>query len=571
MLEDSELKLLYNVYRTDRDCERLGVTRGGGTLIAVRRELRADTRGARPVVALPDADETTVRKQDGRYQVRLPMKPNFENNLGLSKQKAIAQFRNLEQKFEKQPKLASDYKTFMNEYAELQHMMPADGNKTLECYLGHHGIERVESSTTRYRVVFNASAKTSTGYSLNDLMYKGPNLQQDLQFLLLRWRQYRYAFTADIEKMYRQILIHEDDACLQRIIWRESTKQPLQTFELKTITYGMKAGPFLAMMTLKKLAEDERDNFPEASRILEQSFYMDELVHGVHSIEQGKNVIKDLDQLLKTGGFNLRKWSANSTELLTDMTSQQNIVIFNFKSDVVPKTLEICWNPTKDTFTFRYETTQHNKITKRILLSEISKVFDPLGWVAPVVTKMKLLFQSVWKSKMEWNSEVPEDIYKKWNKVQTDLNKLNEYEIPRWLNSREHDVIEPHGFCDASLAAYAGVIYARVKNQEKVVLVAAKTKLVPLKSKITLPKLELSSAQLLAKLMTKVKRAFENREINTHGWTDSKLALGWLQGEPNRWKPFVANRVKQITEIMPTKQWHYINTKENPADAAKQS
>ncbi|XP_063383320.1 uncharacterized protein LOC134669601 [Cydia fagiglandana] len=523
---------------------------------------------AEDVTCIQYFQETTVRKQDGRYQVRLPMKPNFENNLGASKQKAIAQFRNLEQKFEKQPKLASDYKTFMNEYAELQHMMPADGNKSLECYLGHHGIERVESSTTRYRVVFNASAKTSTGYSLNDLMYKGPNLQQDLQFLLLRWRQYRYAFTADIEKMYRQILIHEDDACLQRIIWRESTKQPLQTFELKTITYGMKAGPFLAMMTLKKLAEDERDNFPEASRILEQSFYMDDLVHGVHSIEQGKKIIKNLDQLLKTGGFNLRKWSANSTELLTDMTGQQNSVIFNFKSDVVPKTLGICWNPTKDTFTFRYETTQHNKITKRILLSEISKVFDPLGWVAPVVTKMKLLFQSVWKSKMEWNTEVPEDIYKEWNKVQTDLNKLNEYEIPRWLNSREHDVIELHGFCDASIAAYAGVIYARVKNQEKVVLVAAKTKLVPLKSKITLPKLELSSAHLLAKLMSKVKRAFENREINTYGWTDSKVALGWLQGEPNRWKPFVANRVKQITEVMPSKQWHYVNTKENPADAA---
>lgn len=116
--------------------------------------------------------DTTIRKPDGRYEVRLPMKPNFEKHLGMSKQKALAQFRNLERKFEQQGNLATAYKSFMREYLDLKHMHVANSNTTLECYLPHHGVERAESSTTKYRVVFNASSKTTTGYSLNDLMYK---------------------------------------------------------------------------------------------------------------------------------------------------------------------------------------------------------------------------------------------------------------------------------------------------------------------------------------------------------------------------------------------------------------
>lgn len=140
-------------------------------------------------------EETTKRNEDGRYEVRLPMKQDFEKELGKSKPRALAQFFNLEKKLNKHENLAEMYKQFMNEYLQLNHMRATDSNSNmkLECYLPHHGVSHDESSTTKYRVVFNASDRTSTGRSLNDLMYKGPNLQQDLQGLLLKWRQYRYA------------------------------------------------------------------------------------------------------------------------------------------------------------------------------------------------------------------------------------------------------------------------------------------------------------------------------------------------------------------------------------------
>ncbi|KAL0803354.1 hypothetical protein ABMA28_017417 [Loxostege sticticalis] len=523
------------------------------------------------IMCMKHYQENTERNIDGRYVVRLPMRPNFQTELGTSKTKAIAQFRNTERKFERQEKLAQAYKTFMKEYSDLNHMTPARNDSSLDYYLPHHGVERVESTTTKYRVVFNASAKTSTGRSLNDLMYTGPNLQHDLQSLLLKWRQYTYAFTADIEKMYRQILVNELDQHLQKIIWRESPEQPLESYQLTTVTYGTKAAPFLAMMTLRKLAADEQAKYPNAAKIVEQSFYMDDLVHGAYSIEQAKKQIEELNNLLKSGGFNLRKWSANNETVLENITKKENSdeTVFNFKTENESKTLGLCWNSTNDTFTFKCNIKKLTcKPTKRNLLSEISKLFDPLGWIVPISTKLKIIFQNVWKENTHWDEQVSDDIYELWSKVQADINRINECRVPRWISSDEYDIIELHGFCDASIEAYACVVYARIKNKSTVVLIAGKSKLVPHKKTLTLPRLELSGAYLLTKLINKVKKSLNQHTIETFGWTDSKIVLGWLQGQPSRWKPFVANRVKQIQDVMPKEQWRYVKSAENPADAA---
>lgn len=513
---------------------------------------------------------TTQRLNGGRYEVRLPWKDEMEKKIGASKPMAIAQFKSLERKLEKHEQLAKAYKDFMSEYIELGHMKLSTSNVTPECYLPHHGVQRAESTTTKYRVVFNASAKTSTGCSLNDLMYRGPNLQQNLQTLLIQWRQYKYAYTADIEKMYRQILVAQCDQPLQKIVWRESPKQPLKSYQLTTVTYGTKAAPFLAMMTLRRLAADERNSFPEASKVVEEAFYMDDLVHGSHTTAQGKKIISDLEQLLKRGGFNLRKWTANNSTLLEEVPSQLvDERVFNFKTEQTSKTLGLCWNSKQDKFTFQCSISNVNKKhTKRSLLAEISKLFDPLGWLAPVSTKFKLLFQKLWETKLEWDEEVSDNINNEWCKIQADIKAINACEIPRWLRCDENSIIELYGFSDASLNAYACVIYARVHLSTKVTLVAAKSKIVPHRKITTLPRLELNGAYLLAKLMHKVKEALNQHLIRTYGWTDSMVVLGWLQGEPSRWKTYVENRVRKIHEVMPSSCWDYVNTTENPADAA---
>lgn len=513
----------------------------------------------------------TKRQENGRYVVRLPLHSDIDAKLGESKPKATAQFLQLEKRFRTSEHVAKHYKLFMSEYEELNHMqLCKNNNMKPSFYLPHHCVQRAESKTTPLRVIFNASAKTTTGLSLNDLMYRGPNLQTDLLSLILKWRQYKIAITADIEKHFRQILCHEKDQTYQKILWRSSPDQLLREYTLTTVAYGTKAAPFLAMMTLKQLANDERHNFPEAAAILETSFYMDDLLCSTDSIQSAIKLKKDLTKLLKSGGFNLRKWSSNEAQLLHDEGSTSNIPeAYCFRNQETTKTLGLRWNPNEDNFTFQLtiNTTSTNTVTKRTLLSEISKIFDPLGWLSPVTTKLKLIFQAVWKEEQRWDDNVPEHVNKEWEKVKTQLTEINNLKIPRWLEIKQIEDIELHGFCDASISAYSCIIYNKTK-QGSVIIVAAKSRLVPAKKTITLPRLELCAALLLSTLMKSIIDCLSSHNLTLVCWSDSTAVLGWLQGDQNRWNVFVCNRVQKIKEIIPPYCWHYVKSADNPADCA---
>lgn len=519
---------------------------------------------------------TTKRLDSGHYEVRIPLKQQASEKLGSSKEMSLAQFRNLERKFSKQEQLAQQYKQFISEYEQLGHMkLATSSSKLLECFLPHHSVQRADSCTTKLRVVFNASAKTSSGHSLNDLMHKGPNLQKDLQGLLLKWRVYRYAFTADIEKMFRQIYVSPADQKLQQIMWRSHPGQPIRAYQLTTVTYGTKAAPFLAMMTLRQLATDEQHNFPQAAKSLREDFYTDDLVSGTHTIEEGICNIAELNMCLSSGGFVLRKWSANEKRLLEKINSSQQTLpttSFIFKTENTGKTLGLRWDPTTDEFSFQYTLSAETaKLTKRVLLSEISKLFDPLGWLAPLTTKMKLLFQKIWlDTKIQWGDEIPDDIKSEWVKLTEDLAYINRIRIPRWLQSKLDTVIQIHGFCDASTKAYACVVYARIVSAKEVsvVLIAAKTRLIPKSKTVSLPRLELCAAELLSRLISKITSCIHNIQYEVYAWSDSKVTLSWIQGSPERWKPFVSNRVRKICSIISPDDWRHVSTKENPADSA---
>uniref|UniRef100_A0A8D8M962 Peptidase aspartic putative domain-containing protein n=1 Tax=Cacopsylla melanoneura TaxID=428564 RepID=A0A8D8M962_9HEMI len=224
--------------------------------------------------------ETVVRDQDGRYNVSTPIK-NFKlQELGDSKYRAEKVLFKIENQLKKNPLIQEQYKQFMDEYLSLGHMeRVALENLTGKlCFLPHHSVLREGSLTTKLRVVFNASAKTSTGISLNDCQYTGPRVQGELFALLLRARMHKILLCSDVEKMYRQIWIEPSQQNLQLILWRNDVTQPVQVYRLKTITYGTASAPFLATQTLMQLANDEKDSFPLAAKITKQDFYMDDLI-----------------------------------------------------------------------------------------------------------------------------------------------------------------------------------------------------------------------------------------------------------------------------------------------------
>ncbi|XP_046671229.1 uncharacterized protein LOC124361230 [Homalodisca vitripennis] len=262
--------------------------------------------------------ETTYRDSTGKYVVNLPCSDDI-NSLGESKKTAESRFSQLERKLERDPNLHAAYSQFMNEYEALGHMEAVEPNvKPVGpvYYIPHLPVVREDSSTTKLRVVFDASAKTSSGRSLNDCLLVGPTIQQDVFSILARFRYHTFVLSADIEKMYRQVYINEKQLDLQRILWRQGRDQPLKVYRLKTVTYGTAAAPFLAIRTLHQLATDERSTYPIASSIALSDFYVDDLMTGAKTLEDAKVIQTQMSQMLNSGGFNLRKWNSNSKELL---------------------------------------------------------------------------------------------------------------------------------------------------------------------------------------------------------------------------------------------------------------
>lgn len=165
---------------------------------------------------------THSKSSDGRYVVRLPLHSS-SSLLGESRTSAMNRFLQIERSFTKKPTQKASYIEFMNEYISLGHMKVVESISNSKCYvIPHHAVFKESSSTTKTRVVFDASNKTSSGHSLNDMLLNGPKIQDDLSTILLRWRKYPVAVTSDVEKMYRQILVHPNDQHMQHIFWRNA-------------------------------------------------------------------------------------------------------------------------------------------------------------------------------------------------------------------------------------------------------------------------------------------------------------------------------------------------------------
>ncbi|UYV75132.1 hypothetical protein LAZ67_12002594 [Cordylochernes scorpioides] len=174
--------------------------------------------------------------------------------------------------------------------------------------------------------------------------------------------------------------------------------------------------------------------------------------------------------------------------------------------------------------------------------------------------------------KTSWDEPIESDIKSNWNKFQTQLSCLKEIKIPRYLNSSSSEIeeLQLHGFCDASLNAYSAVFYlkTRFKIQKiKINLITSKTKVAPLKT-ITIPRLELSAALLLAQLNQVILESFPFQPDKTFLWTDSQICIDWIRSDASRWKAFVSNRVSSIQNLTQITDWFHVSSQDNPADCA---
>ncbi|XP_075158166.1 uncharacterized protein LOC142231444 [Haematobia irritans] len=522
---------------------------------------------------------TTTRDDDGRYVVRLPFRKEFPESisLGSSRFTALGQYTRMERTLLKDPDMQDQYNSVLQEYITLNHMEETSSQeicaqgKFYSFYLPHHAVFRPEHKSTKVRIVFNASRKSKSGFSLNDVLYTGPTLQNDLIFTILNWRKYKYVCSGDIQKMYRQIKIHPDDRAYQRILFQSDPKGPVQDYQLNRVTFGINCAPFLAIRTMLQLASDSETQFPEVAKILRRETYVDDILFGGFSIEETIASRKSLVSVLNSAGFPLKKITANDPELLKDLLPEDlyDLNLLRFAESSSTKTLGIKWNALSDKFSYSTISAQsHTSTTKRQVLSQVAQLFDPVGWVTPVIIRAKMLMQQLWMEKSGWDDEISPDSHRNWNYLLEDLSQINVIEIPRWIQYMPTDKIQIHGFCDASKGAYCACVYLRLQTSTSTVfsnLFMAKSKVAPLKP-VSLPKLELNGALLLSHLVKYVSQIFDDQVASVTLWSDASIVLGWLSKPPYSWETYVANRTSQIHELVPNAKWRYVATHHNPAD-----
>ncbi|XP_015118495.1 uncharacterized protein LOC107042118 [Diachasma alloeum] len=452
---------------------------------------------------------THSRDSTGRYIVRLPLKTSTAA-LGESKFKASRQLRSTVSKLTNNQAYAQLYKEFINEYETLGHMQraPETAEPVPVYYLTHHGVLRADAITTRLIVVFNGSSPTSSGTSLNDILHPGGKLQTNAMDVLTWMRKHRLVFGTDIVKMFRQIRVHQDDWDLQRILWVDDNKQQI-FYQLTTVTYGLNCSPWLSLKVLQQLAENEGPRFPAPVETITRGRYIDDIYGGADSPAELKEILWQLQGLCQAGGFPLQKWSSNCPQLLHELGLSTEEEVIQFEESVT-KVLGLCWHQSSDIFQYKSRDFKTETITKRIVSSEIAQIFDPLGFIAPVVVQGKILLQDLWKLK-----------------------------------------------CNASTVAMSAVVYIRTQNLNEsasTVLVCAKTKVAPIK-RMTIPRLELTAALLLTQLVTSTQQMLQLHQ-DPEDWPRSTIDAPPMdfpevakEAKPAKSHP-VVQRINEIAELL---------------------
>ncbi|XP_055633490.1 uncharacterized protein LOC129773857 [Toxorhynchites rutilus septentrionalis] len=513
----------------------------------------------------------TTRDSSGRYVVKLPFRKD-PSNIGDTRYSALRQYHALKRRLNNNPEHQQLYEAYVGELIAARHIepMPAGPSHKPTIFLPHHAVLKEESSTTKLRVVFNGSLKSSNGFTLNDLLMTGPVVQESLYNILLNFRLHRIALIGDIEKMYLQVRVTEEDSQLIRMLWQEPGR-PMTEFGMRTVIFGLSCAPFLATRALKQLAVDYGDSFPLAKKGI-SDFYVDDLLSGASSVREAIETRRQMTHLLRRGGFTMRKWATNDPTVLKDIpvAERASLSTHHFAPEASLKTLGVRWHVSEDLFSFSVNcNATQTHYMKREVLSTIAKIFDPLGLIGPIVIVAKTFMQELWKLDIDWSDPLPELYNVRWRSYLAHLQETWHIKIPRRCLSIDFlRRVYLHGYCDASETAYGAVLYLRAVDEVGNVssrLLCSKSKVTPI-NRPTIPRLELCAATLLARLIKTVKSTLRMTIHQTTAWSDSMTTLAWIAGDPARWKTFVANRVAEINSTLSAVNWRHIPTDENPAD-----
>ncbi|XP_062713763.1 uncharacterized protein LOC115256765 [Aedes albopictus] len=532
-------------------------------------------------------EQTTIRTSSGRFQTGLLWKFDcieFPESRLMAEKRLTC----LERSLCKKPELYANVRQQILDYQSKGYVHKltdeeASRSDPRRVWYLPLGVVQNPNKPGKVRVVWDAAAKTG-GVSLNSMLLKGPDLLISLPSVLFRFRQREVAITGDIKEMFHQILIRPEDRQAQRFLWRDSSREPMQEYVMDVATFGSTCSPCSAQYVKNRNAEEWKQVYPDAAAAIVENTYVDDYANSSDSVEEAARIALEVKEVHASAGFEIRNWLSSSKQALRRVGEEASQVSKSFiaeKSTGSERVLGMTWLPEPDEFTFTlklrdevFQLLAEEFIpTKRQVLRVVMSIFDPLGLVAAFVVHGKCLIQDIWRAKVNWDEQIPEELVSKWRRWVDVLQNLNQVKIPRCYfpgyDPRSLECLDLHVFVDASEEAYACTAYFRIvdRGQIRCALVSAKTKVAPL-NPMSVPRLELQAAVIGVRLMKAVQDNHSLPISRRVIWGDSKTVQSWLRSDQRKYRQFVAFRVSEILSETSLEEWRWVPTRSNVADEA---
>ena len=505
-----------------------------------------------------------------------PSRPLLPNN----REQALNRFNSLCRTLGRKPEMKEHFVTFMQRIFDQDHaeLAPPLTNREECWYLPTFGVYHPHKPG-QIRVVFDSSAK-HLGVSLNDVLLTGPDLNNSLLGVLMRFRCEQVAFTADIEQMFHSFIVREDHRNFLRFLWfrNNDPTDVVVEYRMRVHVFGNSPSPAVATYGLRRAALHGEEEFGHAAKeFVHREFYVDDALKSLPSVSQAVDLLTAARGMLAMSNLRLHKIASNCPAVMQAFPSSEyakDLKDLDLETDSPPmqRSLGLNWDLSRDTFTFRVANT-NRPFTRRGVLACVNSLFDPLGLVAPISIQGKLLLRELTHNTVDWDEPLPAEKETEWIAWRDSLQALESFETPRCYTSTSvsnAQRVELHIFSDASVKAIAAVAYLKVldnSGEVHVGFVIGKAKLAPM-SVHTVPRLELGAAVLAVEIAELASRELDLKFDDVRFYTDSKVVLGYIYNATRRFYVYVSNRVEHIRKFSSPNQWHYVPTGQNPADVA---
>ena len=412
----------------------------------------ADAPEQSQTVVHAEFKEQLTQSPEGWYETGLPWKgnhPTLPTNVEGSQRRLKSLLLRL-----KRNNLTSEYDDIIREQLEsgVIETAPTTAQGT-EFYIPHKAVVRETAATTKVRIVYDASAKVNPDApSLNDCLCVGPPLQNRLWDVLIQQRAYPVVVSGDIAKAFLQVRIREGDRDALRFHRRDNNEQLVKVYRFTRALFGLTSSPFLLRGVLEAHLETWAAQYPEESDLLRRSLYVDDLLTGGSTVEEAQQRKEFAVRVMIDATFKLHKWNSNATELEASQP-EPDIEQSYAKQELgtraaESKLLGVPWSKQNDTIRVELPF-QPSPPTKWGVLSQLARIYDPLGIASPISLQGKMLYRKACDQKLGWDNELPNKLLEEWRSWERRLP--SEVVFPRPIGPYQEKVedIQLHAFGDA--------------------------------------------------------------------------------------------------------------------------